>query len=98
MAITVDDGACRTGVQILVNSGYDLPSLFPNPAGGQLTISPGNDIYQRYCITNSIGQVFGSQPLAAAATTLDVHLYPAGLYYITFFGETGYVVSKFIKE
>jgi len=73
------------------------PSLYPNPATNELTIkTPGNN-YSSFIITNLMGQQMMQQSIEGADTKLNIATLPAGVYFVTFIGETGEVVKKFVK-
>lgn len=72
-------------------------SIFPNPANTQLTILMTQNAYTSFSITNSIGQEMIQQPLTTNQTQVNVATLPPGLYYITFRGDNGTSVQKFVK-
>ena len=75
--------------------------IFPNPTTDELTIQSANVILSgaegQLSITNSIGQTMMQQPLTLSETKVNVSTLPAGLYYITFRGDNGMEVRKFVK-
>ncbi len=72
--------------------------LFPNPTTDELTIKTTQNAFTNFTITNSIGQQMLQQPLPGAQTKVNVSKLAAGLYYITFRGENGTEVRKFVKS
>lgn len=84
------------GIRALV--ACPLIQIYPNPATDELTIKMDQNAYASFTITNSIGQEIMQQPLSAAQTQVNVSKLPAGVYYITFKGENGVEVRKFVKE
>ncbi len=73
-------------------------SLYPNPVTDQLTIKTANTGYDTYLITNAVGQTTMQGQLTGARTTLITAALPAGVYYITFKGDNGVKVQKFVKQ
>ena len=72
-------------------------SIFPNPTTSQLTILMSQSAYTSFTITNSIGQDMIQQPLTNTQTQVNVATLPPGMYYITFRGDNGTTVQKFVK-
>lgn len=72
--------------------------VFPNPSGGELTIIIDKGTYTSFTITNAIGQEILLQDLTNAQTILDIRLFAAGMYYMTFRGDNGIAVQKFVKK
>ncbi|MFI5205927.1 MAG: T9SS type A sorting domain-containing protein [Candidatus Paceibacterales bacterium] len=48
-------------------------------------------------MTNTIGRVVLQQQLTSSRTNVNVKVLPTGLYYVTFKGESGTTVRKFVK-
>jgi len=72
-------------------------SLYPNPASSELTIhTPGNN-YSSFIITNLMGQQMLQQVIPTSETKVNIAAFPAGVYFVTFKGEGGEVVKKFVK-
>jgi len=73
------------------------PSLYPNPATNELTIkTPGNN-YSSFTITNLMGLQMMQQSIEGNETKVNIAQLPAGVYFVTFIGEGGEVVKKFVK-
>lgn len=72
-------------------------SIFPNPTTTQLSIIMSPSAYTSFTITNSIGQDMIQQSLTTTQTQVNVATLPPGLYYITFRGDNGTTVQKFVK-
>ena len=73
------------------------PTLFPNPATSELTIhTPGNN-YSSFIITNLMGQQQMMQVITKSETKVNIAALPAGVYFVTFSGEGGEVVKKFVR-
>ena len=72
--------------------------LFPNPTTDELTIQMSQNAFNTFTITNSIGQQLIQQPLSGTQSKVNVSMLPAGLYYITFRGDNGTEVRKFVKS
>ena len=72
--------------------------VYPNPATDELTIKMDQGAYTSFAISNSIGQEMIQQRLSTTQTQVNVKMLPAGVYYITFRGENGTTVQKFVKE
>ncbi len=88
--------ATTTGVKAMVNN--PAIQIFPNPTTDELTIKMTQNAYNAFTITNSIGQQLIQQPLTGTETKVNVSVLPSGLYYITFRGDNGTAVRKFVKE
>ncbi len=71
--------------------------ISPNPTTDQLTIKMDQDAYYMLTITNSVGQEIMQKPLTRSETNINVDMLPAGLYYITFRGNSGTTMRKFVK-
>ena len=71
--------------------------IFPNPATNELSIIMSPGAYSSFTITNNIGQQMIQQPLNQPQTQVNVATLPPGLYYITFKGDNGTTVQKFVK-
>ena len=75
--------------------------IFPNPATDELTIQVLNPAIlngdEEFTITSSMGQQIMQQSISLAQTKVNVSKLPPGLYYITFRGESGTTVQKFVK-
>ena len=72
-------------------------SLYPSPATNELAISMNQNAYSSMTITNEIGQTIIQQPLINPVTMLDINSLVPGLYYITFKGDNGTQIQKFVK-
>ena len=72
-------------------------SIFPNPTTEELIIKMSPNAYASFSITNSIGQEILQQPLTLIQTSVNVSALTPGLYYITFRGDNGTKVQKFVK-
>ena len=72
-------------------------SLYPNPATTELTIKTTGNAYTSYTITNLIGQQMMAGAIIANDTKVNIAVLPAGVYFVTFSGENGDVVKKFVK-
>jgi hypothetical protein len=88
---------CRTGVKQLTGAAIE-PSLYPNPASGQLTISLDEHMYRSFSIVNTLGQLMQHAEVTGSLMQVDVSSYAPAMYYIVFSGEQGSVVKKFVKE
>jgi uncharacterized repeat protein (TIGR01451 family) len=90
-------GSCTT--TLVKNTTHTAGvTIFPNPATNELTITMSPNAYTSFTITNSIGQQMIQQPLNSTQTQVNVKTLPAGLYYITFRGDNGTTIQKFVKE
>ena len=72
-------------------------TLFPNPAASELTIKTSGNNYSSFTITNLVGQQMLQQTIAGNETKVNISQLPAGVYFVTFIGECGEVVKKFVK-
>ena len=72
-------------------------SLFPNPTTTELSIIMSPGAYTSFTVTNNVGQQMIRQQLTSTQTTVNVATLPPGLYYITFRGDNGTNVQKFVK-
>ena len=87
-------GAGSTGVKNIAKDGVEI---FPNPAADELTISMDAGAYADFTVTNNLGQQLIEQKIIAAQTKVNLVNLPAGVYYITFRGDNGTEVRKFVK-
>ncbi len=88
-------GSTSTGVKNITKGGVEI---FPNPAADELTIQLGDlSAYNVFTITNNLGQQLMQQKIIATQTKVDLLNLPAGVYYITFRGDNGTEVKKFVK-
>lgn len=71
--------------------------VFPNPATNELTINADKNIYHSYTISNSMGQTMIEQDIHNTQTTINIRLFPAGIYYITLKDSCGSEVRKFVR-
>ena len=71
-------------------------SIFPNPTTTSLSIIQSPSAYTTFTITNSIGQNMMQQSLTTTQTQVNIATLPPGLYYITFRGDNGTSVQKFV--
>ncbi|MES2702717.1 MAG: T9SS type A sorting domain-containing protein [Bacteroidota bacterium] len=71
-------------------------SLHPNPATDLLTITTDGS-YTSFTITNSMGQTMMQQELGGAQSKVSVKALPAGVYMVSFKGEQGSRVERFVK-
>ncbi len=102
--MTVVVMTCGTGFPCLsttkvpeVQGRVNTVTIYPNPAYDELTIKMDNGSYRSLTISNSIGQqVIGGQMLSSQ-TRIDIKALPAGVYYVTFTGDAGTQVQKFVK-
>ena len=72
-------------------------SIFPNPTTDELTIKMDQGSYNAVTITNDIGQEILIQPLTLSQTKVNLSQLPSGMYYVTFRGDNGTTVQKFVK-
>jgi len=75
----------------------DNIQIFPNPVANELTIQTQNSAFNSFTITNSIGQALIQKPIINNVTKVNVQSLPGGLYYISFRGNNGMEVKKFVK-
>jgi len=73
------------------------PTLFPNPATNQLTILTPVNNYSSFTISNLMGQQIIHQPITTPETKINIATLPAGVYFVTFTGEDGQAMKKFVK-
>ena len=100
MTNTVEDimGGCfPASVNNSTQQGTGNVIIFPSPATNQLTITMSQNAYSSFIITNSIGQQLLQQSLTLTQTNVNISSLSPGLYYITFKGDNGTSVKKFVK-
>ena len=90
-------GCTTTSVKNSSPARSNRVSVYPNPATDELTIKMSQGAYTSFAISNSIGQEMIQQPLSTTQTQVNVKMLPAGVYYITFRGDNGTSVQKFVK-
>ncbi len=94
--VTVNPLPCPSlGVQQFSKASVEI---FPNPGHSEITISMMEGSFNSLTITNNIGQVVLQQPLTKGETSVNIRTLPAAIYYVTFRGDNGTVVKRFIKE
>ncbi len=71
--------------------------VFPNPVTDELTIKLDATQYNTLTITNSVGQTLLHLQLTSNMTSINTNYLPAGVYYITLFGNNGSIVKKCVK-
>ena len=86
-----------------LHNGLDEPTgeaafvVYPNPANGVLFVETHGRASQpdrTYRITNLMGQTILSGNITAENQRIDIESLPAGMYFITFAGETLKFVVK----
>jgi len=87
---------CPTGVPEV--TGKTNVALFPNPATNTLTIKMNEGAYSSCTISNTLGQVVMQEQLNGSHTNISVAALPAGMYYVTLYGEHENKVLKFVKQ
>ena len=90
-------GGCNPEIVRNSQPSTNTVTIFPNPANTELTIQMSPNAYASFTVTNSIGQEMIARPLSTAQTNVNVATLPPGLYYITFRGDNGTSVQKFVK-
>ncbi len=88
--------SCGTSVES-VRTGGPAYAIYPNPATSELVIVTGENLFNSYTISNSLGQVLTRHDISGTNTIADVSQLPAGVYYITLRGAGGTAVQKFVK-
>jgi Secretion system C-terminal sorting domain len=72
--------------------------LFPNPATNVLTIAVTGSSYTAFAVANMLGQqTVVRQTLVQGDNLLDLASFAPGVYTITFFGDAGTLVKRFIR-
>ncbi len=87
-------GGSTTAVTSVDTRGVDI---YPSPADNEIFITMDAGAYASFVITNNLGQQVMQQPVIKTETKVNVETLPAGLYYITFRGNNGTEVKKFVK-
>ena len=72
-------------------------AVYPNPANDELTIEMGEGAYNAFSITNIVGQQVMRQSLNKTTTALCVGELLPGVYFISFSGENGSALRRFVK-
>ena len=74
--------------------------IYPNPVNDNLNINySGEMVPVQLGVYSSIGKLFLKKSLLlTAATTMDVHQLPAGIYYLVLMTDEGIVNRKFLKQ
>ncbi len=80
--------------------GFQAPEVvyYPNPAADRLNIQVPVNAYQNLEIFNITGQKVRSTILTSTSQTIDIASLSEGVYIMSFTGEAGTHVAKFIKE
>ena len=63
-----------------------------------LTLEMDKDAYTTYTISNDVGQVLVNETLGAGTTVINIRNLASGMYFITFRGNQGTKVMRFVKE
>jgi len=89
---------CPSEVNTITNPANDL-AIYPNPASDELTIMMDEGSFSSFTITNSLGQVLiRDQQLNGSKTSVNIRSLPSSaIYYITFKGQSGTSVKRFVK-
>jgi len=88
-------GCINSSVKSISNS--KTVQVYPNPTTGDLIIKADMIDYQSFTITNSMGQEILKQSITGLQTRLNIASLPQGLYFISFRGDAGDNVQKFVK-
>jgi len=89
--------SCPSEVNTVAASSDEL-AIYPNPANEELTIKMREGSFSSFAISNYIGQVLMEQQLNSTQTNVNIKsLPPSAIYYITFRGQNGISVQRFIK-
>jgi uncharacterized delta-60 repeat protein len=80
----------------ILNTNNEI-NVFPNPANDVLTIQAGPMLNGYFTITNAMGQVFMRNMITASVTELSVRALPAGVYFVTVYGDHSTAVKKVVK-
>lgn len=74
------------------------PSVFPNPATDELTVSAPDGTFSSFTVFNTIGRaVTLPAKITNGRSTVDISALPAGLYYVSLKGNHGNEVLRFVK-
>lgn len=90
-------GCPTLSIQSLSAADQPNVSIYPNPTTNELTIKMEDGAYNNYNITNTVGQDILTQQITGAQTKLNISTLPAGIYFISFSGDKGTQVKKFVK-
>ncbi|HKK61078.1 MAG TPA: T9SS type A sorting domain-containing protein [Bacteroidales bacterium] len=101
---SADESTTTTTTIVFTNTtaveGYQVPEVvyYPNPATDRLNIQVNDNAYQKLEIFNIAGQKVRNTTLTSNQKAIDIANLSEGLYIISFTGEAGTHLSKFIKE
>lgn len=101
---SADESTTSTTTIVFTNTtaveGYKVPEVafYPNPAKDVLNIQVTDNAYQKLEIFNIAGQKVRNAMLTTNHKAIDINNLSEGLYIISFTGEAGTHLAKFIKE
>ena len=87
-------GTPKLGV---IGTSMSKVSLFPNPAGDELTIQLEKSNYNSFTISTATGQLVMQKAISNTITKVDIKALPAGLYLVELRGENGTKIEKMVK-
>jgi hypothetical protein len=78
---------------------YEL-QIYPNPTSGQLKIINGELKIESIQIFNVVGELVftASESQLSSEMALNISHFPAGIYFVKIYTETGEVIKKVLKE
>ncbi|MCH1576434.1 MAG: T9SS type A sorting domain-containing protein [Flavobacteriales bacterium] len=83
----LDDGLIFTGIEAIDNVQL---LVFPQPANGQLNVQWSSQAEPgKVAVYSNLGQLIHRSQWASGKTTLDVSMWPAGLYHLVLNGKNG---------
>jgi len=89
--------SCVSEVNAIAASSDQL-IIYPNPASEELIIKMSEGSFASMTISNGMGQVLMEQQMNASQTEVNIKSLPSSaVYYITFRGQNGIIVRRFIK-
>ena len=95
------DGTIKVIGNQVVKHTLDMVSVtvYPNPVVDKATLSFGNVSYTKLQLVDSFGRLLQSQAITKQSkqTTLDLSIYPKGIYYVKLANNNSLEVKKIIK-
>ncbi len=95
-----DTSACQTisSVGIEQVSAATEFSVYPNPSGGQVTVTTGNVVAYELSVVDLTGKTLERMKPAGTQVAIDLGAYPAGVYFIRIHTEGGVFTEKVVKQ
>ncbi len=103
--IVTENGCTDTSACQVINSVGIAPvtaatefSVYPNPSGGQVTVTTGNVVAYELSVVDLTGKTLERMQPTTSLVAIDLSAYPAGVYFIRIHTENGVFTEKVMKQ